>query len=134
MNGQDSSMAPGALGPYRISRQIGAGGMGVVYEAWDDRLQRAVALKILNKATLDAEAEKRIWREGRVAAAINHPNMGQLYDIGEDRGHVFLVMELLIGESLAEKISRGPIDLPDAIQVALGILTSLGVVQILGSV
>src|SRR5262245_58407819 len=101
MNGQDSNMAPGDhLGPYRISRQIGAGGMGVVYEAWDDRLQRAVALKILNKATLNAEAEKRIWREGRVAAAINHPNICQLYDIGEDRGHVFLVMELLEGESL----------------------------------
>lgn len=113
------------LGPYSISRKLGAGGMGVVYEAWDARLERAVALKILNKSSLDAAAEKRLLREGRMAAAINHPSICQLYDIGEDRGQVFLVMELLEGESLTERISRGPTELASAVQMTLGILTSL---------
>jgi serine/threonine protein kinase len=129
LESNDSSGAPLAagthLGPYRISRQLGEGGMGVVYEAWDERLERAVALKVLRNSALDAGAAKRLQREVRLAAALNHPNICQLHDIGEAGGQLFLVMELLEGESLAERVSRGPVDLPAAIQIGLGILTSL---------
>src|SRR5262245_37392177 len=105
-----AELAAGArLGPYRVVGKLGQGGMGVVYAAHDERLDRPVALKTL-RADLTT-ADRRLWREARVAAAINHPNICQLYDVREDGGHIYLVMELLEGESLASAIRRGPMEL-----------------------
>lgn len=111
------------LGPYRVTASLGEGGMGLVYAAVDDRLDRAVALKIIHaSAADDATARERFRREARLAASVNHPNVCQLYEIGETDGQMFIAMELLEGESLAARLQRGPIDLDAAVDIALGVL------------
>jgi len=100
------------IGRYRIVDILGEGGMGVVYAAQDERLQRLVAIKMLRGDGLDEQASKRLWREARVAAAANHPNICQIYEIGEEGGRLFIAMELLEGESLAWPAS-GPGRDPD---------------------
>ncbi len=112
------------IGPYRIVRKIGEGGMGVVYAAHDDRLGRAVAIKTIRDST-DAFSRERFLREARAAAGVNHPNVCQLFDIVDDAGHPYLVMELLEGEALADRLSRGALPLREAVQVALSVLTAL---------
>src|SRR3954452_20998054 len=112
------------IGPYRILRKLGEGGMGVVFAAEDERLRRAVAIKTLRECNDDATRE-RFFREARAAASVSHPNVCQLYDIGDIEGKPYLVMELLDGESLAEKLSRGPLPLADALHVELSTLTAL---------
>src|SRR2546428_6353474 len=99
--------------------------MGVVYAAHDERLNRNVALKMIADPSGDASARARLLREARVAASVNHPNICQLYDIGETDGRLFLVMELLEGESLADRLERGPLPLPEVMGIGLGILTAL---------
>src|SRR6059058_1003072 len=93
------------IGPYRVVRKLGEGGMGVVYAAEDERLNRAVAIKTIREAG-DAIARERFMREARAAASLSHPNVCQLFDIGETDGSPFIVMELLDGESLAERLAR----------------------------
>ena len=99
--------------------------MGVVYAAHDERLNRNVALKMIADPSGDASARARLLREARVAASVNHPNICQLYDIGETDGQLFLVMELLEGESLTDRLERGPLPLPEVTGIGLGILTAL---------
>ena len=112
------------IGPYRITRKLGEGGMGVVYAAEDERLNRSVAIKTIRNAG-DDSARERFMREARAAASLSHPNVCQLFDIGDQEGRPFLVMELLEGESLAERLRRGPMPLPEASQTTLAILTAL---------
>jgi serine/threonine protein kinase/tetratricopeptide (TPR) repeat protein len=114
---------------YRILRKLGEGGVGVVYAAHDERLERLVALKTLKESTLDDLARRRLWREARVAAGINHPSICQLYEIGEYAGELYLTMELLEGESLAARIGRSALAVPEAIQISLGILAALEVLH-----
>ena len=99
--------------------------MGVVYAAQDERLQRTVAIKILRSLQQDEAARQRFWREARAAASVNHPNVCQIHDVGEDSGTLFLAMELLEGESLAERLARGPLPVGDAVPIALQILAAL---------
>ena len=113
------------LGRYRITSKLGEGGMGVVYAAHDERLDRRVALKMIRKAVADGRARERLWREARAAASLNHPNVCQLYEIGEENGELFLVMELLDGESLAVKLVRGPLPCAETVQITLAILAAL---------
>jgi len=103
--------------------------MGVVYAAHDERLQRPVAIKMLRQAGLDEQASKRLWREARAAAAVNHPNICQIYEIGEEAGELFIAMELLEGESLATVLERGPLPAADATQIMLGVLVALDALQ-----
>jgi hypothetical protein len=110
-----------SIGRYQLRRQLGEGGMGLVYEAWDDRLGRLLALKVMRPSLDDAVVRERFRREARAAGAINHPNICHVYEIGEDAGELFIAMERLDGESLAERLQRGPLPPADAIQVALGI-------------
>ena len=112
------------IGPYRIERKIGEGGMGIVYAARDERLNRTVAIKTMRERGDDTSRE-RFFREARAAASLNHPNVCQLFDIGEFDGKPFLVMELLEGQSLADKLEAGSLPIPDSVSIALGILTAL---------
>ena len=115
---------PEAIGPYTIVREIGRGGMGVVYEGWDDRLSRAVAIKTILRAA-DPSMRERFVREARAAAAVSHPNICQLFDIGEHQGEPFLCMELLDGTSLAERLVAGPMPVPEATSTQLAVLSAL---------
>src|SRR5271156_3138266 len=98
------------LGPYEILAPIGAGGMGEVYRARDTRLGREVALKILPTSfTSDADRLRRFEQEARAVAALNHPNILAIHDIGQHNGAPFLVSELLEGETLRVVLERGAV-------------------------
>jgi serine/threonine protein kinase/tetratricopeptide (TPR) repeat protein len=116
---------PSRLGHYAIERKLGQGGMGVVYAARDERLERTVALKTMSLARDDDTARKRFWREARAAASVNHPNICQIYEIGEDAGELFIAMELLEGAPLAEHLQRGPVSVTETISIGLGMLSAL---------
>jgi serine/threonine-protein kinase len=114
------------LGRDRITGTLGEGGMGVVYAAIDDRLERPVAIKTLRDQTADSAARSRLEREARAAARVNHPNICQLYELGEHEGELFLAMELLQAEALASRLARGTMPPAEAVTVALGMLGRLG--------
>ena len=116
---------PERLNHYRIERRLGQGGMGIVYAAHDERLDRPVAIKMILDAASDVRGRERFWREARAAAAVNHPNVCQLYEIGEEGGQLFIAMELLEGESLAARLETGPIPIPEALSVSLAALGAL---------
>src|SRR5215468_6650045 len=98
------------LGPYEIQSPLGAGGMGEVYRARDTRLDRTVAIKILPTHLADnAEARQRFDREARAISSLNHPNICTMHDVGHQDGIDFLVMELLEGETLANRLLKGPL-------------------------
>src|SRR5215831_2705182 len=100
------------LGPYEIVAPLGAGGMGEVYRARDTRLDRSVAIKILPEHLADkADAGERFEREARTISSLSHPNICQLHDIGAQEGVRYIVMELLEGETLADRLRRGPLTL-----------------------
>ncbi len=99
--------------------------MGIVYSANDTRLNRPVALKMILDSGDDEDGRKRFVREAQAAARVTHPNICRIYDIGEVDGRPFLVMELLEGESISERLKRGPMPLAEALPVMLGILSAL---------
>jgi len=110
---------------YVLTRKLGEGGMGVVYEARDERLGRMVAIKRVRAFSGDATLRDRLVREARTAAGISHPNICQVYELGEEGEELFVVMELLDGETLAARVGRGPIPVNEALQTTLGILAAL---------
>jgi serine/threonine-protein kinase len=114
------------LGHYRIIEKIGEGGMGEVYRAHDERLDRDVAIKVLPEQVAGVQDRlERFEREAKLLASFNHPNIATLHGLEEGEGHRFLVMELVEGESLASVIARGAIPLDEAIPIALQISTAL---------
>ena len=119
-----SSPAPSRIGRYVIERKIGEGGMGIVYAARDERLDRTVALKTIRGAS-DDTARKRLWREARAAAGISHPNVCQLYEVDETDDGLVLAMELLDGEPLGARLARGPLSPADSSSLALQALDAL---------
>ena len=100
--------------------------MGIVYAARDSRLNRSVALKMIRGSLKDPSAAERLRREARAAATVNHPNICQLYDLGEDAGELYIAMEFLEGESLAARIARGPVPLDESLEIELATLSALG--------
>jgi serine/threonine protein kinase/tetratricopeptide (TPR) repeat protein len=112
-------------GRYRVVRKLGEGGMGVVYAAHDDRLDRPVAIKRIRPGHTGGQERQRFWREARAAASVSHPNVCQLYEIDEDQDGLFLAMELLDGEALSERLARGSLPAGEAIQIALAVLSAL---------
>ena len=114
---------------YRIVRRLGEGGMGVVYEAFDERLERRVALKLLRHAAADPSAGPRLIREARVAARVVHPLICQVYDLGDVDGRPFIAMELVEGEALADRLARGPLPLGDALSAGIAMLDALAVLH-----
>src|SRR5262245_38239378 len=113
------------LAHYRIESKLGEGGMGTVYRAIDERLLRPVAIKVVHERSLDPQLRERLWREARVAAAVNHPNICQIHEIGEANNAPFIVMELLEGESLASRLQRGPMPMEEAVSACLEMLSAL---------
>jgi Tol biopolymer transport system component len=114
------TLRPGVrLGPYEITSQIGAGGMGEVYQALDANLGRQVAIKVMPDAfAADADRLARFDREARTLAALNHPNIAHIYGLERTEARVALVMELVEGETLAERISRGDLPVDEALAIA----------------
>ena len=107
------------LGSYEVLAQIGAGGMGEVYQAHDTKLGRDVAIKVLPETFAhDPERLSRFQREAKMLASLNHPNIAAIYGLEESGGITALVMELVEGEDLAQRIARGPIPLDDALPIA----------------
>jgi serine/threonine protein kinase len=96
------------LGPYEVRSALGAGGMGEVYRARDTRLDRDVAIKVLPEQLSSPETRQRFEREARAVSQLSHPHICTLYDVGSEQGVEYLVMELLEGETLAARLSRGP--------------------------
>ena len=115
---------PDRIGRYKIERKIGEGGMGVVYAARDERLDRTVALKTI-RGEIDDTSRKRLWREARAAAGISHPNICQLYEVEETAEGLVMAMELLAGEPLGARVARGPLSPADTSSIALQVLGAL---------
>jgi len=128
----DSDTIPSRIAHYAIRHKLGAGGMGVVYEAHDERLERSVALKMMLALEHDDTARKRFWREARAAASINHPNVCQIYEVGEASGQLFIAMELLEGEPLAERMRNGPFSVDQAVPIAIDMLRALSAIHTRG--
>jgi serine/threonine protein kinase len=116
------------LGPYEIQSPLGAGGMGEVYRARDTRLDRTVAIKVLaSHLSSSPELKQRMEREARAISSLNHPNICQLYDIGSQDGNDYLVMEFLEGETLAERLRKGPLPLNEILKIGIAVSEALAV-------
>ena len=116
------------VGPYEVLGLIGAGGMGEVYKAHDARLNRSVAIKVLSEdIPADPDRRLRFAREAKTIAALNHPRICTVFDVGEHDGATFLVMEHLEGKTVAERLREGPVPLDRALEIAAEIADALAV-------
>ena len=116
------------VGPYEILGEVGAGGMGVVYRARDTKLNRDVALKVLPEAfALDPDRLARFQREAQVLASLNHPNIAHIHGLEDTDGVHALVMEMVEGPTLADRIANGPIPLDEALPIARQVVDALEV-------
>ena len=114
------------LDHYEIHELIGKGGMGEVYRARDGKLGRDVAIKVLpDELAENTERLRRFQREAKVLASLNHPNIASIYGLEQSEGTHYLVLELVPGETLAERIARGPIPVEEAIDIAMQIAEAL---------
>ncbi|MHC5114477.1 MAG: protein kinase domain-containing protein, partial [Planctomycetota bacterium] len=117
---------PDQIGPYRVSREIGRGGMGVVYLARDQRLERDVAIKVLpEEMAADADRLARFEREGQSLAQLNHPNVAGIHGVEEQHGRKFLILEYVEGDTLADRLDAGPMPMDEALELAVGIASGL---------
>ncbi len=111
---------------YRIISKLGAGGMGEIYLAEDTRLDRKVAIKLLpSTSTADEQAKKRLIREARAAAKLDHANICAIHEVGEEAGHSFIVMQYVEGETLADRIKRKPVELEESLGIAVQVADAL---------
>ena len=111
---------------YRVMESLGAGGMGAVYKAYDERLHRVVALKLLPPDhTAQEERRRRFFQEARAASALNHPHILTVYEVGEDAGQPFIAMEYIEGETLRQKIEARKFEVREALEIALQIVGGL---------
>ena len=120
---------PDTIGHYRVVSKLGEGGMGIVYAAADERLQRRVAIKMVRGSSGDPQSRARLWREARAAASVSHPNVCQLFEVGEANGELFIAMELLEGESLSTRLALGPLPLAESVDITMAMLSALGAIH-----
>src|SRR5258705_6326206 len=119
-------LAAGArLGAYVIEAPLGAGGMGEVFRALDTRLNRTVAIKVMGGRPAAFDVDGTLEREARAVAALNYPHICALHDVGRDNGTSFLVMEYAAGETLAQRLTRGPLPVRDVIRYSIQIAEAL---------
>jgi len=130
------SLEPGShLGAYRITGLLAKGGMGEVYTAWDERLGRGVAVKVVARGLAeDAKEHERFEREARTLASLSHPNIVNIFDFGEERGLRYAVVELLSGENLRERMGGRPLPWRTAAAIAIGAAKGLAAVHARGIV
>ena len=121
------SLKSGAkLGAYEIRAPLGAGGMGEVYRASDSKLGRDVAIKVLPTAFVNSQERlSRFQREARILAALNHPNIATIYGLEQDGSVQFLVMELIVGQTLAERVGSGPVPVKEVIDIGIQVADAL---------
>src|SRR5687768_18608537 len=111
---------------YRIMEPIGAGGMGAVFKAYDKKLHRIVALKLLPSEYLSQQdRRRRFFQEARAASALNHPHILTIYEVGEDDGKPYIAMEFVEGETLRQKIQAKQLQLRQTLDIAIQIATGL---------
>jgi serine/threonine protein kinase len=123
---EELSMIGRTVPHYRIIEKLGAGGMGEVYRAEDTNLHRQVAIKVLpDEFAHDAERLARFQREAELLSSLNHPNIATLYGLEESDGKRFIVMELVDGETLAQRIARGPLPVDEALEICRQIAEGL---------
>jgi eukaryotic-like serine/threonine-protein kinase len=122
------------FGPYEILGKLGSGGMGLVFRAWDERLHREVAIKLLQDNYKMPGMRERFLHEARAASGLNHPNICTIFDIGEQDGDPYLVMELLEGETLNDRIARGALSADEIVAHAVEIADALTVAHAKGIV
>jgi serine/threonine protein kinase len=123
---ESENLAGHQVGRYRLLREIGGGGMGTVYEAEDSQLGRRVAVKLLPpEYSRDRRAKERFLREARAAAAVDHPNLCTVHDAGESEGRLYIVLSFYEGETLRDRIRRGPLPLAEAREVAIQVARGL---------
>jgi len=120
------------IGPYEILGRLGSGGMGLVFSAWDARLQRDVAIKLLREEYSSPDMRARFLQEARAASGLNHPHICTIFDIGEQGGDPYLVMELLKGETLRARITSGTINSDDIIRVGTEVADALAIAHTRG--
>src|SRR5262252_7863633 len=114
------------LGPYEILAPIGAGGMGEVYKARDARLDRTVAIKVLpERLSQSGEVRQRFEREAKTISQLSHPHICAVYDVGNEGGVEYLVMEYLEGETLFDRLARGPLPLEQTLRYGIEIADAL---------
>jgi serine/threonine protein kinase len=121
------AIEPGTrFGPYEVADEIGAGGMGVVYRARDTKLDREVAMKVLPESMAsDSERLARFDREAKTLASLNHPNIAQIYGLEESDGTTALIMELVEGPTLEDRIKQGALPAGEALGIAMQIAEAL---------
>ncbi len=121
------ALQPGTtLGPYSVTAKIGEGGMGEVYKARDTRLDRTVAIKVLPEHVAnDPDLKQRFEREAKTVAALSHPHICPVFDVGEQDGINYLVMEYLDGQTLAQRLEKGALPLDQALTIAIEIADAL---------
>src|SRR5438477_5131779 len=125
-NGQADLLVGQTFGHYKISKRIGSGGMGEVYLATDMTAGRKAALKLLpTRFTGDAERLKRFEQEARAVVGLNHPNILTVYEIGEDHSTHYIASELIDGETLRQRLARGPMGMGEALDVAIQVASAL---------
>ena len=122
------------FGPYEILGKLGGGGMGVVFRAWDERLHREVAIKLLHDDYTMPGMRERFLQEARAASALNHPNICMVFDIGEQDHNPYLVMELLEGETVKDRIAHGALSAEEIVRYAIEITDALAVAHAKGIV
>src|SRR5262245_55189978 len=109
-----------SIAHYRVVEPIGAGGMGAVYKAFDNKLQRIVALKLLPPEYVSQEdRRRRFFQEARAASALNHPHILTIYEVGEDNGHPYIAMEYVEGETLRQKIESKVLSVREIVDIAI---------------
>ena len=114
------------LGPYEVTDAIGAGGMGEVYRARDSRLDRTVAIKVLpEQLSSDPQRRERFQREAKTISGFSHPNICALYDVGEESGAYYLILEYIEGESLADRLRKGPLAISEVLKIGAEIASAL---------
>lgn len=122
---EQASLVGKRLGHFKVIQRLGSGGMGVVYQAEDEVLRRPVALKVLASWLAGSERSHWLLEEARSAAALSHPNLAAVYEVGEADGMAFIAMELVLGQSLRQRLAAGPLTIEEALQLGLQVARGL---------